>query len=183
MQYLFEDPLPILAIGGLTVAILIGGWLKTGRAFLLWGGLATVVVTGTMFVLESVVVTPVEEVENTLKDIAIRIAANDVEAVTGGLASAAEDLRREARQIMKQITVHQVKIKNNLEVDIPEATPNTATAQFNAVLVASDRSGTFSNRRSAWFFIVNFVKEGDAWRVTSYERRDPLEGLGKEPQR
>ena len=112
MQQLMENPLPILAIGGLTLAILIGGLFKTGNATLLWAIAATVVLTGLLVFAERAIVTPAEEVENAIFALAEDIKANDPQAVIARLSDSATQLKQDAKATLKRVTVHNVKIKN-----------------------------------------------------------------------
>ncbi len=130
------------------------------------------------FLVERLVVTPAEEVESALSDIAAELEANDIEAVVAHIASTAPELEKEARSRLRGVTVEEVKIKRNLRVVLSAGSdPNHATARFNVVIVGTDKAGALGRRQGAWFFIVAFRKEEGVWRVESYEQRDPREGL------
>jgi hypothetical protein len=178
MRLLFENPWPIAIIGGLLAAMLTGGLLRTGRIALLWAILAVLGLTLAGVLIERRVVTPTEEVELTLHNIAAELEANEIEGVVAYIASTAPELKREARSRLRDVTIEEVKIKRNLSIVLSAGSePNRATARFNVVIVGTDKAGALGRRQGAWFFVVQFRKEKGIWRVESYEQRDPREGL------
>lgn len=183
MKLLFENPWPLAAMGGLTIAILIGGFLQTQRKQLLLGVVGAAAFVAVLFVVERMVVTPNEEVTQTLHEIAADLQINNIEGVVRHIASTAPELERDARARLRGVTLEQVKIKRNLEIDVtPPSNPSAANARFNCVVIGSDKSGVMGKRHGAFFFDVNFKKEQGSWRVASYEMKDPREGMRRQHQ-
>ncbi len=178
MSLFLEQPLPILAGGILAVAICLAALLKSGRlAFLyLAGGLG--VLTLLMLLIESRVVTPREEIENTLATIAADVESNDLDRVLRHVSHYQEGVRATAEHALRRVVIHRVAVKRNLEVEFStDANPPTARASFNAVVVGSEKKGTVRDQTAPIFFIVDFVKEDGDWKVVTYERHPPQKGM------
>ncbi len=178
MNLFFENPWPIVATGTLLTVILTSGLLRTGRIALLWAILGVIGLTIALFFLERSVVTPTEEVEMALHEIAAELEANNIEGVIGYIASSAPQLEKIVHSRLRDVTIEQVKIKRNLRIELSSGRePNLATARFNVVIAGVDKARMLGRRQGAWFFVVNFRKEQGDWRVESYEERDPRAGL------
>ena len=61
---------PVIAMGLLTVVILLSGFFKTGRVSILWAIAVVMGMTAVMLAVEHFAVTPKEEIEGTLQGIA-----------------------------------------------------------------------------------------------------------------
>lgn len=185
MVWLLEKPLFIVVIGMSTTGILGGIWLQTGRRVAIHAMLATLALTCLLLGLERWIETDREQIDATLHRIARHVERNDLDAVLTYAHSDAEWIRQQASNELPRYVFQQVKIKANLEIQVAsEASPKEAVAEFNAVVVLSDRSGLFQNNRVPRYVIVKFQKEGEDWRVTDYEHHDARFGYTqREPQR
>jgi hypothetical protein len=178
MNWLLEKPLVIVVIGLVTTTVLGAIWIQTGRRAALNGLLAALVATGALLALERFVETDREQIEATLHYIAQHVERNDIEAALRYAHSEAPWMRREAETELPRYDFQQVTIKPNLEVRVLSGeTPEKAVAEFNVVVVISERSGILKNSRIPRFVRVTFQKEGDEWRATDYEHFDPREGF------
>jgi len=173
MTWHLEQPLPIIAMGALLFAMLLGGLIKTGRRGLLGAMIAVVFATIGMLMLERIVVTPGEQIAATLQQLARDIQTNEPSLVFQHISATAEPLRNDAEMALERIEIHKVTVKSNLETEI-SANGEKATARFNASFDASAKSGLVNNQHAAWFFVVDFVKQQGRWLVTDYKRYDPL---------
>jgi hypothetical protein len=178
MDWLFEKPLFILIMGVLTAVVLGGLWTQTGRKSALYAFLAALGATAGLLLVERWVQTDRERIIATLHEIARVVERNDVQAALRYTHSRAEWIRRQAAAELPRYDFREVRIKPNIVVEIsPKADPPTATAKFNAVVVASDKQGLFSDSRVPRFVTVKFEKEGRDWRVVGYEHQEPFEGF------
>jgi hypothetical protein len=178
MSWVLEEPIPIIFVGLVTVAILFGGLVQTGKKPILYLMLAAVVFFATLLVVEQLVVTTREQVENTVYAIARDAETNDAITVVRHVSSANKSLRGTVRSHMNLVVIEQVKVKGDLTVELhPGQDPPTATAKFHAVVIGSDHSGQVRHQRFPRVFVVEFVYEDDAWRVYDYEIRIPGGGL------
>ncbi len=178
MNIFWESPWLIVLMGTMMTVMLLAGLLKTGRLWLLGAALAMVVLTGGLLVVERLVVTTREEIAGTLDMIANQLQRGAHDQVVQHIASSATSLRQNADRLLPRIEFHEVRIKPNLKLLVED--PRHLTATFNAVFVVSERGGAGDHHHVPSFFKVEFVREGDAWKVTSYERSDPRDGMRQE---
>ena len=173
MSWLLEQPLPILGMGALLFCMLLGGLLKTGQRWLLGALLAVFFCTTGLLVLERLVITPKEQIEQTLRQIASDLESNQIPLIVRHISASASELRGEAGVALKRIEIHKVTVKSNLETEFTE-NAQRAVARFNATVDASQRVGVIRNQHGVWYFVVHFNKEDGHWRVVRYQRHDPL---------
>lgn len=173
MSWLFEDPTLLLIAGAFIEAALAVGLFLTGRgSIVLWMiGVAALVAIG--WLVERLVVTEVERIQDTFAAAELAGEANDAEAVIklvdNSSRPAAEQLKSWIRARMGQITVQTVSIYAlNITVD-ESATPPTAKARFRLHVVGKDNAGQIPYTNYSAIFTVSLEKQGDAWRFTAYE--------------
>jgi hypothetical protein len=165
-------------VGILALAVLAAALIQTGRGWLAYAMLAVALLTAGLLVLEYTVVTPAEEVEAALDQLARDLETSDVEAVVRHISERAPALRDEARRALERVVISSVRIKPNLKIAVlADRNPPFAEAKFNAVARLRDKAGQFVERPQAYFFVVTLRKENGVWRVRRYEMHDPLKGL------
>lgn len=178
MDYFLESPIPILVIGGLTLAILAGGWLKTGERKLVYSFLSAGVLFGLLLLLERTIVTDREAVEATIHQIARDAEANDLGALAGHFHSKASELKSQLANEISSFHVDRVSIKNNLKVEVNAAEPRRAVATFN-VVVTIGQTGVVNEFAVPRFVTAYFELEDGRWRCTGYKHDNPIEGRKK----
>jgi len=177
MNVLYEQPLTILVVGALAVVVALVALIKTGRIGFLYGAGGLVLLTALLLLVERRTITVTEEVREVLDDISTELTTDNVPAVLDYIAPAAEGIRDKAERILKRVRVDRVSIKSNLKVTPKDGDENHVVATFNAVAVGSERRGSIKDQPSPQFFTVEFVRDGDAWRILSYDRQSPTKGL------
>ena len=178
MSWIVEQPIVILFVGAFLFAATGAIWVQTRdrRALLAVG--SVVLLTGLWFLVERLVVTEVEQVEQTIRTIADELENNNVDAVVNYISAGDPSLREEVRRTLSMATVKKVSIKSNLTATVTRRSAFTsAEARFNAVATVEDRSGLVGTHTVPQFLVVRLRKEGDQWRVRSYEMSDPRDGL------
>lgn len=181
---IMEQPLTIIFVGLLVVAGLAGGLIQTGKKGFLYGAIGAAVLTLGLFILERTTITPREAVKATLHIIANDLERNDVEAIVQHISKGRVKLQEEARDRLEQVEVVEVKIKNNLKVDVvSQRGMDIAEAKFNCVIRLKARKSRLQGfldekRPIPQFFKVRFKQEDGAWRIRDYEMSDPRAGLG-----
>jgi hypothetical protein len=182
MNWLYEQPMPILLMGGVLVAALFVGYVKTGhRALIAAVVLAIALVIG-LLMLERMVVTDREQVEDVLRTIAADVERNDIDGALRYVLPTAPGVEH-ARSELKRIRFEEVNIKPNLEIELfPDRAPPTAEARFNVVVVASSPQMGFGADRYPRYVEVTFVKEGDRWMVRDYAHYEPTRGMRVEQE-
>jgi len=178
MESFLESPFPALVIGGITCAILGGGWIQTGRCPLLYLMIVAILLTVCAVLLERFVVTDREHVKATLFEIARLVEQNDIDAAMEYAYSGSPQVRQEATSELSHYHFVSVDIKRNLEIEVfPDEDPPRATADFNVVVVLGTRDGMVSERRIPRYVEVTMYREADGrWRVSDYEHDDPRRG-------
>ena len=180
MTLLLENPMPAMIVGGLTAAILGGGWLQTGRKWLLYLMIAVMLLTVGAVIMERTVVTDREQITTTLHQIAALIERNEIDAAVDYAYSGAPEVRSAAQAELVRYEFSDVDIKRNLEIQVyPDEKPPRAVAEFNVTVQLSTRGGQFqiTDRRIPRYVEVTFYREENgAWRVGAYAHDEPTRG-------
>jgi hypothetical protein len=164
-----EDPMPIFILGGITLAVLLVFLLKTGRGAVLFAMAAVAAFMGMAVLIDALVVTDRERVENVIYKAAAAAERNDLDAVVGFVSPSAPQISAEIRHWISQLIVDSVSI-GSLEVELDRSTnPPTATAKFWYIGQGKWRRGDTVHDRIPGKLKVDFRKEGDRWLVTGYE--------------
>jgi hypothetical protein len=178
MSVIFEEPVLPVVLGIITAIILGFAWLQTGRKQFIYGLVAVIAMIIALVVVERMVVTDREAIDSLLRQGAKAVERNDLPGVLRLVHSQAPDIRAQAEAEFPKYRFERVSIKNNLKITIDQSkTPTEAEATFNVVVVGSDREGTIEHQQVPRYVIINLRKDGDAWRIYSYEHRNPAEGL------
>lgn len=174
MTWLVEERLPILLLGASAAAIMLVVVLQTRRLPAAIGFAAVVLVTIATLVVEALVVTEVERVENTIYAAADALENNEVDSVLAMIAPDATEMRRRAERILPDATFRRVKINNDLKVTINRlAQPPTAEARFTCYYEVEYRPDLNPYPKGVRRFEVTLVQDGDQWLFLGYEMTDP----------
>ena len=178
MTWLFENPVPTVLMGAFSLAILIGGWLKTGWRSLIVAMVGVVALTVGLVVLEHFVVTDREQVDLTLREIAALVERNDIDGALKHVHSSGQRIRDAASGELRGYKFAKVSITSTPEIKLrPARNPTEAVAEFNVVVVVSESTGTFTDIRAPRFVSVTFLKEDGQWRVSDYKHDEPMTGM------
>ena len=165
----------MIALGIVVEAILAVVLLRTGRGAVigLMVAVAGLVLLGLVF--ERIIVTPQEEVEQTLDGVASALEADSLPRVLDYLAPDAPQLRSLAETNMPDLHFSEAKIRD-LKTSVNRfVDPPTATAEFLGVLSVKDSRGQFPYEHYLDRFTVHLRREGNRWLLTSYERHASAE--------
>lgn len=176
MTLLLEEPLPIVMIGLLIVAILGGVWIRSGRNWLIYALVAVIVLMAVMLLLERWVDTYREQVDATLRQCAAAVENNDMEAVLGHVQADAGEIRLQARNELPRYRFKKVVIARNLEIAVDsQHDPPQAVAEFNVILDVTLRRGMADMKGAVRFVEVTFQLDDDGqWRVIRYRHNPPM---------
>lgn len=179
-QALVEDPTWILVCGIAIEAILAVVLVRTGRGAVVFLMIAAFALVLAGIGIERAIVTPREEVEETLDGLAAALLAGDVNGVVAFIAPDASSLRAEAAAQLPQVKVNEARIRD-LKVSLNvHANPPTAVADFRGILKVKDSREQFPYENYLGRFKVDLRRDGDAWLITGYEARSATEpGPGK----
>ncbi len=163
-----ESPWPILFIGIAVEAVLAVALLRTGRGHLLWAMIGVALFTIAGLIVERLVVTEGEAVEQTLDAAADAVLANDLDRLLDCISPTAEKTRSDARWVFGQVEVTSIYL-HNLEITINHrSSPATATARFQAIGQGRFRRIEVPYRSYTRAVTVQFRLEGQRWLVYDY---------------
>jgi hypothetical protein len=178
MTWVLEQPVYILILGALTFAFLCFAWWQTGYRALFHSMLAVVALTAGLLILEHLVVTPREEIENALHEMAQDVLTNDLDKILPHVYSGAPQTYRQAKAEFPKYRFTRVDIKRNVEAVFPQGTnPRTkAEVTFNVVVDVIEKS-TNTTYHVPRFVRLTLMFEDGEWRVAEYAHYDPHESL------
>ena len=168
MPPLFENPLPILAIGALAAtfaAIIFFSRRTTGSLIALAG---VIVATAGLLLVERWIKTDRELVEESAEEVFAAVEANDLPAVLVWVDPAAKEIVADANNLMPTVQVEKARATGTMKIAIDGgASPPTATSRFKAFVSGTVRKqgmqlGYFDDVEIDW------AKLDGQWRITGY---------------
>jgi len=184
MTWWLENPLPIVLLGITAVVVFGAIWLQSGRKLMMYLMLAAILLTVSGVLIERAVQTDREQVDATLHQLARYVEQNDLQSVLKHVDPSLTGVRARAATEMQRYDFSRVSIKQNLEITVfPDEDPPRAIAEFNVVVVITDRSGTLNAQRVPRFVRLEFKKENGDWVVTDFEHFSPDVGFKRRTQK
>lgn len=172
MSWLVESPWPALMLGLIVEIVLALVLVRTARRGVLVAMIGVLVLTAGLLLVERIVVTDREAVENALADISASLESNDVPAV---MAAIAVDCPRrgEVQSTLPRFVIREAHIGGDLEVRFNALlSPPTAVAYFTGRVAARDKRGEVPYEQMIRKFKVTLRKQGDRWLVIDYDDTD-----------
>ncbi len=164
-----EDPTPIFILGGITLAVLFVYLMKTGRGLVLVAMAAVAAFMGLAVLVDALVVTDRERVENVIYEAAAAAEHNNLDAVAAFVSPSAPQIKADIRHWIRQLIIESVTI-GGLDVSVDHTTsPPTAAAKFWYVGQGQWRRGVTVYERIPGKLKVDFRLENNQWRVIGYE--------------
>ena len=173
MTMLLEDPMYAISAVVAIELILLAAIFVTGRGILL-GLMALVALIGAgLIILERVVVTEREQVENVLDEISRALETNDVDQVLVYVSPQANDIRQLVRRTLPRVVIREVLITGDLHIDVNmQAAPPTAVARFIGRIQGNLKHGGAPYESFVRRFEVTFQQHDDHWVVTAFKDHD-----------
>jgi hypothetical protein len=172
MTMFVESPWPAVAL--CTFLILACGalFMRSGSVWAIAALAAAVGLLIGMVMLERVVVTDTEQVEDTLHGIAEDLEANNIPLVLASFSPNCPGIRQ-AESVLRRVKIETAVVGRDLEVRINKLTsPPTATAYFTGRIQARDTGGSIPYENYIRKFKVRLELRGDRWLVADYEDGD-----------
>ncbi|MBM4091535.1 MAG: hypothetical protein FJ276_19225, partial [Planctomycetes bacterium] len=179
MTWVVEEPLYIVILGVLTMAVLGFGWMQTRFRGLLYGICGTAVLMTVLLLVEGWVRTEAERIEALLYDLARYVEQNDADTILAHFHSEAVPSRERAASEMATYQFETVTIRRITAIEVDRgASPPRALAFVRVFAEGSTRAAAASSvgvrRGSVTLDVeVTFRKESDRWRIFDYRRDDP----------
>lgn len=182
MTVFLENPLPIWSVGAVCFAISVIVFFAKRSLGSIIGMVGVIAVTLLLLFIERVVVTPSEQVEQSLTSLMDAIQANDLPAVISMIDPSAQHVRGDAETLMPQVKVKETG-STSVRVEVVEsANPPKATAFFRGRI-----DGTHAKSGVRIFYFdnveIDWQQVGDQWLIVEYRVKHrgkpikPVEGF------
>lgn len=170
MTWFTENPWPLILImlGVAAVMLILGG--TRGRSLAL---LFAVLAVGEYF-MESAIVTPSEEIENSLAGLLEGFIAKDLNAINSHIDDDAYGLKQTAQQGLDLVTLDESFHLQSIVVTISED-GRTAVADLraNGSLTVHQANAAY---HAATRWSTNWKQHEDGWKLAEVHRLNPLNG-------
>jgi hypothetical protein len=172
MVIFVESPWPILFIGIAVEAVLAFLLLRTGLGKFLIAMIGVAVLVAAGLIVERLVVTDREAVEQTLDAAVAAVRRNDVQGALDCITPSEHKARIFTSWVFGRIDFQEAHI-SSLEVKVNRLTsPPSAEAEFLAVGRGKDRKGEFPYQGFARRVKLQLRVEGGRWMVIGYNFED-----------
>jgi hypothetical protein len=171
MTWLVEDAWTIfwccLALGLVVVLLL----LQISRGYALLGLLGMALFTGGLLLVERLVVTDRERVENALHELAEALVNNDAPLTASYISPNSTRVRDTASFYLRQMKVTKANIGSDLKTTVNRLTsPPTARATFTGRLEGQFKLGGATPLNYVGRFTLELELDGNRWLVTNYDK-------------
>lgn len=173
--YLFENPWPgAILLGGLALFLLWIG-LRDGRSGWLFAAGVAAVLGASLFLLDSFVTTPAEEVGRQLERMVEAARRHDAETIIDCISpeyrlngQTKESLAQLIRREIGTARFRSIRL-NGLEI---AGNDREVRARFVAI-ISADYQGFVADRYPVRL-ALSFERQGETWRITRVQRYDPI---------
>lgn len=169
-----ENPLFPCSIGILLTIALIGLAFSSGEMLMLKIGLAVAALTALLVIVEVLIVTDKEQIENSLHDMADAMHNNDIDHALSYLKTP-ELVARARAKMPGNPTCHLCRITGINEIEVAKD-GQSATADFVAFAKASNDRVPNPTAVQAHVKLF-FEKQSESWKVVDFEASNPRAGL------
>ncbi|QDU96301.1 hypothetical protein [Lignipirellula cremea] len=178
MNELLEHPVLIGCVGGVIVLAMGYTWLQQGGWKLLAATVTALVLTCLLLVVERVVVTPREEVRNSLDAIARDFETNDMQRILSHVSKTAPDIRARASGEFPRHTFKDIRITSFDKITFDPGQPPRAQVSLRVSLVGDFyvgeiNKGQVPNMRAVRAVKITLLKEDGDWKVSDYQHGPP----------
>ena len=173
MTWLVENPIPIV-LGGIAIEVILAVMLvQTRRGSALAAMVIVFLITAGLLVVEWLVVTPREQVERLLDDVASALETNDLSQVLRYVSPDATEMRDAAERTLPEIDMREARITDRPQITVNELTvPPSAKAKFTARFDARWQKDGMPVGKPLLRFQLTLVREDDRWLLSEYEVED-----------
>jgi hypothetical protein len=166
MTWFFENPIPLMVIGGVIGIILLILVYQTGqpRWLYIFGGF--VLLFSGLLVAEKLIVTPREKLLLTIEDGAEAVRANDWNRAATFVAPSAQKTAQKLQANARQVSIKELSILNRVLKFDNDSNPQKC--EVGLLLQLADGKSGYSGGAQVTLHFVWFETEGK-WLVESYE--------------
>jgi hypothetical protein len=161
MTWLFENPMPVVYLAAVVMAVLVVALVKTGRTRLIWAIACVFVVTAIVVIISWLVETDREKIAAALDGGAKAVENNDLDAFLAFVVPDSK-IAREARSRLPQLRFSKVAIIDPPKIELQG---DDARASFNVIVVVN-------GFRGGRFVTLFFRRVGDRWLAFEARHQD-----------
>ena len=172
MTWFTDNPIPLFILGLMAQVVLGIVLWQTGRGWVILVMAGLGIASIALVFVERLLVSPTEEIAETLDEIGAALETNQIDSVLAFVAPDQTVLRTDARQQLKRVKIEQALVAGDLRVafDTPADAPQPlANASFNGRIKANFLKDASPHDQIVQRFKVYFRKENGKWLVTGYE--------------
>ncbi|HVW02762.1 MAG TPA: hypothetical protein VHB77_20560 [Planctomycetaceae bacterium] len=169
MQWLTENPWPVAILCGLAALVFVGIWSSNKRAAHLLAALVCLLIGASLFVIEGLIQTDAERVEQDVHRLVDAFERKDLEQVNAMISPQLDTLRTSIATAAKMVDVKAIRV-SDLSVEMREH-HTRAISQFraNGEVVFG---GSMHHAATRWR--ITWERDGEKWIVTRVVRLDPI---------
>jgi hypothetical protein len=172
MAIFVESPWPILFIGIAIEAVLAFLLLRTGLGKYLIAMIGVALLVAAGLIVERLVVTDRERVEQTLDTAVAAVRRNDLQGALACITPSDHKARTFTTWVFGRVEFQEAYI-TGLEITVNRLTsPPSAEAKFLAIGRGRDRNGEFPYQGFKRRVTLQMRLEGERWLVTGYNFED-----------
>jgi hypothetical protein len=161
MTSLLENPMPVVYLSAVALAILVVALVKSGRGRLIWAIAGVFLVAAVVTLVSWLVETDREKIVAALRGGAKAVENNDLDQFLSFIAPESQIVRR-ARSQLPRFQFSKVSFLDEPKIDIQG---DHARAAVNVVLM-------INGMRGGRFVTVDFRREGERWLAVDLRDED-----------
>jgi hypothetical protein len=170
MSWITENPWPlVLILAGAAVILLLVGQSRS-RAF----AMACALVAAAVYLVESWVVTPAEEVEQGLQSMLQGFIESDINSIERLISDDSPGLIQEARKGLEMVELHPAFHLQDVAVSVSDD-GQSADAHLRANGTLTIRNSNVSNH-AATRWRTRWVRQEDTWKLSEVHRLNVVTG-------
>ena len=175
MTWLFEDVTPLLSVAALLEVVLIFALLRSGERRLLFFITGVAIVCSVSVVIEAVVETEKERVEEAIEKTRQAVLTNDLQQVLQTIGPESRRLQSMANHYLARFTVQDIKITDGPQLRFfQNAVPPSVDVTLNARFDFDPMKGTLAYRGGVIRVDGELRLFSNGWRWTDAEFSNPL---------
>ena len=172
-MWFIEDPWPPLFIGTLCGIVLLVVWAANARRSMLRGGLLCLLIGGSAWPIDMLVVTDAEQVELLVTDLADSVVAGNIEATLSHISEREVALRLAVTAGMNLVTVQNVRITDTSVEMLADNSRAKVHCRANGTLSIGNVS---MSRHFPSRWNLTWQREGDEWKIIEVQRLNVVTG-------
>lgn len=172
-MWFIDTPWPPVIIFGTSAVLCVGAWLGKGRGVFLLAAIGLMFLCGATLVLEKILVSDRERVEEGVLGISNAFQMGDEPRTMGYISKQAPELEKLVHQAFEMVSVSDLHIR---DMSVEMTSQGTrAVSRFRANGTVNVKAvGISHTTNAATKWDVTWQKEDGGWKIIRVQRLDPL---------